>query len=124
MTTVLPSLKLDEHLLNFAKEKWWVIAIFLGLYIVKNLSRNPVFKGWVGEKQAQVFALNKLDQEQHHTLNDIYLPRPDGKGTTQLDHVVVSRFGIFVIETKNYDNWIFGGEKQRQWTHASLPVIG
>ena len=45
MTTVLPSLKLDEHLLNFAKEKWWVIAIFLGLYIVKNLSRNPVFKG-------------------------------------------------------------------------------
>jgi restriction system protein len=30
--------------------------------------------------------------------------------------VVVSPFGIFVIETKNYRGWIFGSEKQRQWT--------
>ncbi len=35
---------------------------------------------------------------------------------TQLDHVVVSRFGVFVIETKNYRGWIFGSEKQPQWT--------
>ena len=93
-----------------------LIAIVVGLYILKALLRNPVFKGWIGEKQAQVFALNKLDSELYTTINDLYLPRPDGKGTTQLDHVVVSRFGIFVIETKNYDNWIYGSEKQRQWT--------
>lgn len=115
-TTSLLTLKIDEMLLNLAKEKWWLIAIIVGIYILKALFRNPVFKGWIGEKKAQVFALNKLDKEQYHTLNDIYLPRPDGKGTTQLDHVVISPFGIFVIETKNYDNWIFGGEKQRQWT--------
>ena len=25
-----------------------------------------------------------------------------GKGTTQIDHVVVSKYGVFAIETKNY----------------------
>jgi len=33
---------------------------------------------------------------------------PIDKGTTQIDHVLVSRFGIFVIETKNMKGWIFG----------------
>lgn len=116
MTSAISSLKLDEHLLNLAKEKWWLLAIIVGIYILKALFRNPVFKGWLGEKQAQVFALNKLDSELYTTINDLYLPRPDGKGTTQIDHVVISRFGIFVIETKNYDHWIFGGENQRHWT--------
>jgi restriction system protein len=29
---------------------------------------------------------------------------------------LVSPFGVFVIETKNYKGWILGDEKQRQWT--------
>ena len=37
-------------------------------------------------------------------------------GTTQIDHIVVSRYGVFIIETKNYKGWIFGGEKSSQWT--------
>ena len=60
--------------------------------------------------------MKKLDPEKYKTLHDLYLPRPDGTGTTQLDHVVISVFGVFVIETKNYASWIFGSEKQQQWT--------
>jgi hypothetical protein len=30
--------------------------------------------------------------------------------------VFVSRFGIFVVETKNMKGWIFGSETQAQWT--------
>ncbi|WP_163009979.1 nuclease-related domain-containing protein, partial [Pseudomonas viridiflava] len=37
-------------------------------------------------------------------------------GTTQIDHVFISPFGIFVLETKNMSGWIFGREKQPQWT--------
>lgn len=44
------------------------------------------------------------------------LETPDG--TTQIDHIVISRNGIFVIETKNYKGWIFGNEKQKQWTQS------
>lgn len=36
----------------------------------------------------------------HHLLNHLTLPV--GDGTTQIDHVLVSRFGVFVIETKDY----------------------
>jgi hypothetical protein len=42
------------------------------------------------------------------------LPTPDG--TTQIDHIFVSCFGIFVVETKNMKGWIFGAENQAQWT--------
>lgn len=42
---------------------------------------------------------------------------PDGEGaTTQIDHLLLSPFGVFVIETKNYKGWIFGSERQKQWT--------
>ena len=34
----------------------------------------------------------------------------------QIDHVVMSKFGIFVIEAKNIDGWIFGDEKSAKWT--------
>jgi hypothetical protein len=37
---------------------------------------------------------------------------------TQIDHVLVSRFGIFVIETKDYGGWIFGGPGDRNWTQV------
>jgi hypothetical protein len=36
--------------------------------------------------------------------------------TTQIDHILLSPFGVFVIETKNYKGWIFGGEHQKMWT--------
>lgn len=61
--------------------------------------------------------LAKLSPEDYKTVNDIMLPTVDG-ATTQVDHVVVSRYGIFVIETKDYSGWIFGGENQRVWTQS------
>lgn len=73
-----------------------------------------------GEEGEQLVAriLKDLDPLSYRVFHDLYLPRPDGKGTTQIDHVVLSRFGIFVIETKNYDGWIFGGARQKMWTRS------
>ena len=59
----------------------------------------------------------KLEKSIYHRLNGITLPRANG-GSTQIDHIIVSVYGIFVIETKNYKGWIYGSEKQRQWTQA------
>lgn len=92
----------------------WYLA-FLLLFIVIKILGSARFKGWFGERAVSK-GLSRLDPNTYHTFHDIYLPRPDGQGTTQLDHVVVSPFGIFVIETKNYRGWIFGSEKQAQWT--------
>lgn len=73
---------------------------------------KPTIKGWFGEKKVARY-LRKLSEE-YTVLNDIILPTESG--TTQIDHIVVSPYGVFVIETKNYKGWIYGGGKAAQWT--------
>ena len=90
------------------------LGAFLLLIAVKWLT-SARFKGWFGEWEIRR-ELTKLDPGIYQAFHDLYVPQPDGDGTTQIDHVVVSAFGIFVIETKNYGGWIFGSERQRQWT--------
>lgn len=52
----------------------------------------------------------------YHLMNNVTLPLKDG--TTQVDHILVSRFGVFVIETKDYNGWIFANPKQAAWTQT------
>lgn len=84
---------------------------------VKQLARHPRLKGWMGE-QSVVLSLRRLNPEIYRVFHDLYLPRPDGKGSTQVDHVVVSEYGIFVIETKNLGGCIFGSESDTSWTQV------
>lgn len=49
-------------------------------------------------------------------LNNVTLELEDG--TTQIDHILVSRFGVFVIETKHYKGWIFGNPDDANWTQV------
>ncbi len=39
-------------------------------------------------------------------------------GTTQVDHILISRFGVFVIETKDYNGWIFANATEETWTQV------
>ncbi|WP_150806103.1 NERD domain-containing protein [Pseudomonas fluorescens] len=82
--------------------------------LVFALLKTRMFKGWFGEQLIRVFAHFLLDRQVYHRLHDVTLITLDG--TTQIDHVFLSPFGIFVLETKNMSGWIFGGEKQAQWT--------
>ena len=52
----------------------------------------------------------------YHLLNHVTLPLKDG--STQVDHILISRFGVFVIETKDYRGWIFANPKQATWTQV------
>ncbi len=99
-------------------------TLILGLMVATSLvgvlaGLRPVrSKGAAGERLAAK-RLEDLNPEIFRTFHDLYLPRPDdADGITQVDHLVVSRFGIFVIETKNYDGWIFGGARQKLWTQS------
>ena len=51
-----------------------------------------------------------------HLLSHITLKLNDG--TTQIDHILVSRFGVFVIETKDFNGWIFANAKHANWTQV------
>jgi len=41
---------------------------------------------------------------------------PDERGTTEIDVILVGNTGIFVIEQKEYNAWIFGSEEDERWT--------
>lgn len=49
-------------------------------------------------------------------MNNVTLRVQDG--TTQVDHILVSKFGVFVIETKDYKGWIFANPKHASWTQV------
>ena len=67
-----------------------------------------------GEAFVQNTIVTNFRPPHFHLLNNVTLPMSNG--TTQIDHILVSTKGIFVIETKNYSGWIFGDEQAKQWT--------
>lgn len=78
---------------------------------------KSLLKGWFGETMTNFVSWIALDDGIYHRLNNVTLPKHHGM-TTQIDHIIVSQYGIFVIETKNYQGWIFGNEKQEKWTQV------
>jgi len=75
-----------------------------------------LIKGWIGEKGTQFSMWLGLDANVYRRIHNLILPAQGG--TTQIDHVLVSVFGIFVIETKNMSGWIFGDERSPKWTQS------
>lgn len=89
--------------------------VLLVLGFIAWLFKQPAVKGKCGELFV-AFCLNtRLDKNTYQVINDVMIPDDNG-GTTQIDHIVLSPFGIFVIETKNMKGWIFGDRHSEKWT--------
>ena len=96
------------------------IWICIGLLLdVSSIIRIYAFfnKGKMGELLVMTRLRKGLPVDEYDILNNIYLPIGGG-ATTQIDHVVVSRFGVFVVETKNYSGWIFADASSKVWTQT------
>jgi len=72
-------------------------------------------KGNYGE----FLTFNKLEKLKGHNklMTNLYTPKEDGS-TTEVDLIMISETGIYVFESKNYSGWIFGDEKQKNWTQT------
>lgn len=91
-----------------------IICVFILLWALEVLPSPAQIIGRSGEKRV-ARKLNWLSKK-YITLNDLLLPTH--YGTTQVDHIVVSPYGIFVIETKNYKGYIFGHENAEEWKQS------
>ena len=89
-----------------------IVLLFIGLTVYGWWYKSPQQKGKRGEAKISHILL-QLPQD-YHVLDDVVLRK--GAGTTQIDHVVVSKYGIFVIETKNYRGEIYGDDNRKEWT--------
>lgn len=97
---------------SIAIHLWWAAPLLAAWFIVD----SAWFKGKVGEWAVNQAFKKHLNPEEYTVLHDVTLPL--ASGTTQIDHIVLSRYGIHVIETKNYSGWIFGDVKSRTWTQT------
>jgi restriction system protein len=95
-----------------AKPFWWLFVVVVFSAILK----TRWFKGWLGEWLVNRTLAKIVDNNTgtSHRFNDVLLATPDG--TTQIDHVLLTNKGLFVIETKNMKGWIFGTANQKRWT--------
>ena len=94
-----------------------LIVFFIVIYLIILLLKSPTLKGKFGERLVS-FCLDKyLDKRKYRILNDVMISDNMG-GTTQIDHIVLSKYGIFVVETKNMRGWIYGDARSKTWTQV------
>lgn len=82
-----------------------VVYIFVELFY-------PKFRGFMGKFWVRT-ELKKLPKNEYVILNDVMIE--SGGKTHQIDHIVLSKYGIFVIEMKNYYGLITGTDNKSKW---------
>ncbi len=87
---------------------WLIPLVLLIAYL-----GSPRFKGTRGEARVGRLLTAMLERNRYTVLNEVIVP--SNGGTVQIDHVVISKFGIFVVETVFLRGWIDGAEFQDQW---------
>ena len=107
------------------------IIIIWGMVIVKYTQENKKYKASSYAKQSQKSFINILGDKgargeyrtseqldkapfEKKLLFNVYIPNRSG-ALTELDIIMISTKGIYVIENKNYSGWIFGDEKSKNW---------
>ena len=95
------------------------LYVFIGVvfgYVLAYVQRRVLLHQNRGEALVTCTLQSNFSAPDYHLLNHITLKHRGG--TTQVDHILVSRFGVFVIETKDYNGWIFANAKHDTWTQV------
>ena len=92
-----------------------VIILAIIILIVVSFFSSPQGKGIVGEFITKLF-IGRTKEGKKYVFNN-YKIVINGK-SSQIDHIVVNKNGVFVIETKNYSGEIYGSENQMEWTQV------
>ena len=96
-------------------EIFFLIFIFFIKLLYIFIWESPERIGQSGEVEVAEI-LSELPESNYRVLNDVLIKV--GNISIQIDHIVVSIYGIFVIETKNYKGWIIGKETSYEWTQC------
>jgi hypothetical protein len=129
--------KISELLLVWAHENRIVLYIVGALVLGIAIGRFRSYRGarWYWNRDGYGYQNSNAHVSQHrgerllsnivhanfspphyHLMNHVTVLLNDG--STQIDHILVSRFGVFVIETKHYKGWIFADAGQANWTQV------
>lgn len=134
MLELIQSLLLSLCQIFFQPAVLFIIAVLLIAYLLENkkykagayykATRIPLLflrrdLGKYGEYLTYK-QLKQFEKGDAKFLFNVYLPKENDE-TTEIDVLMLSKYGIFVFESKNYSGWIFGNENQKNW-YQTLPA--
>ena len=97
-----------------------VVAIVIAIIVIADIlgkkTHSPESKGKRGENYVAKILGDTIIGEQY-VINNLLFQNEKGQ-SCQIDHFFINKFGIWVIETKNYAGTIYGQENQREWTQV------
>lgn len=89
-------------------------GIFFAVLVFFIRWKMPMWKG----KYSEGLVNNKIQELPNEYVAFYDLLFESNGYSTQIDHIIVSPYGVFVIETKGYKGWILGGENSEYWTQT------
>lgn len=95
-------------------------ACLLTIAIAILSAQASLFHGYRGERR--VFRHLKRLSDDYYLFNDLTIITQSG--TSQIDHVLVSPYGVWCIETKARRGTIHGQEDEQQWTQVKRSDAG
>lgn len=96
-----------------------VLALFIWLFGCHGIDKLKHPEEWKdkgnsGERTLQLTLIEDLKIPENQIFRNLYIPKPNGE-TSEIDILVLSKKGIFVIECKNYNGNIYGDGRRRKW---------
>ena len=98
-------------------DSMWVgvtVGLAVAMVVLVGQLLKPMLKGLAGEVRVRAAGRLGLGKGRYTAFHDVMFRF--GEATMQVDHVYVSRFGVFVVETKNMSGSIYGAAADRRWT--------
>lgn len=92
----------------------WILPLLLLIVFLS----SPRFRGDIAETRVRRLLSAGLQRNRYTVFDRVLLPT--GGGTIEVDHVVVSKLGVFVIESHYARGWVSGSEVQDRWKQQSL----
>lgn len=92
----------------------YIIAVVIAVF----LASLPVVKGFTGNIITW-FTMKGLKKDVYSVFNHVNVTKKDGS-LYQIDQVIVSKYGIFVVKKMSISGSIFGDEKMKEWTQIIL----
>ena len=96
-----------------------IFVAIIGFTIFRWWYNSPRQKGKRGELRIHDILMRLPDE--YYVMDDVMLKTTNG--TTQIDHIVVSKYGVFAIETKNYRGDIYGNDNSQEWKQIIVTKV-
>ena len=100
-----------------------ILVVMVLIVIIDTIYKR--LKPWIIGRRGEVMValrLMLLCRNRYKVINDVLLKTP--WGSSQIDHVIVSLYGIFVLETKTYEGTIYGGDNSEKGSDQTSMDIG